>query len=279
MLPPPRSTTHPPPGEFLLLPALPAPSKGAEWSAAEADVGGDVAYLATPEGELTVIDARAASAAARDVAIHDRKVNTLALLGADGGVAASAPGAGRLLASSCSDGCVSVWDVRQLPSGGTRRPAAVSALRHAKSSQGAAWATDASGRLLSISFDDTLRVWGPDARTGGGGGAASAAAADAGAGKGMQQLLSVRHNNNTGRWVIPFRPAWFGSDCFVVGDMKRGVAAFDAAAGTARGLLQAEALTAIPSRLAAWCPGAGGAEGGAPMLAVATSSGRVHVFR
>jgi hypothetical protein len=60
--------------------------------------------------------------------------------------------------------------------------------------------------------------------------------------------------------------------------MKRGVAAFDAATGARLGLLAAEHLTAIPSRLAAW-PGAAGGGQGRPMLAAATSSGRVHVFR
>lgn len=79
------------------------------------------------------------------------------------------------------------------------------------------------------------------------------------------------------RWVLPFRPAWFGDDTLLVGDMTRGVAAFDAASGARRGLLRADGLTAIPSRLAAWA--GGGGEGGRAMLAAATNSGRVHVFR
>ncbi|KAI8466908.1 MAG: WD40-repeat-containing domain protein [Monoraphidium minutum] len=242
-------------GEFMLLPALPPPADRAEWSAAEADAAGDVAYLATPDGDLTIVDARSKVAVARDLGLHDRKINTLALLGAGAG------GGGALLASSCSDGSVRVWDVRALHGGG--RPAPLSALKHDKSSQGAAWAPGGCGRLLSVSFDDTLRVWG----------------AKGGGGKGMQQLLRSRHNNNTGRWVIPFRPAWWGGSAYAVGDMKRGVAVFDAATGAQAGLMAGEALTAIPSRLAAWLPGEGGAEGGAPMLAAATSSGRVHIFR
>lgn len=80
--------------------------------------------------------------------------------------------------------------------------------------------------------------------------------------------------------MVPFRPAWWGSSALLVGDMKRGVAAFDAGTGARLGLLADEALTAIPSRLAAWgAPGGGGGEGGRAMLAAATSSGRVHVFR
>jgi hypothetical protein len=60
--------------------------------------------------------------------------------------------------------------------------------------------------------------------------------------------------------------------------MKRGVAAFDASSGARLGLLSGDALTAIPSRLAAWGGGPGQGEG-RPMLAAATSSGRVHIFR
>jgi hypothetical protein len=85
--------------------------------------------------------------------------------------------------------------------------------------------------------------------------------------------LVVKHNNNTGRWVVPFRPAWSpAGDALLVGDMKRGVALFDAAAGAQLGLLSAEPLTAIPSRLALH-------PAGLPVLAAATSSGRVHIWR
>jgi hypothetical protein len=183
-----------------------------------------------------------------------------------------------------------VWDVRRLAGTASgRKPLAVStlsALRHPKSSQSATWAPDGSGRLLSVSFDDTLRVWGAkDAaaaaspqRKAGKGGAPAAAALPTG--RGMDQLVSMKHDNQTGRWVIPFRPSWWGGGAVIVGDMKRGVAVFDAATGARVGLKTApEVMTAIPSRLAAWGAGAGGDQVGRPMLAAATNSGRVHVFR
>lgn len=205
------------------------------------------------------MDVRAGAAVVKDLHLHDKKVNTLDIK----------HGAGvPIMASSCSGGTVKVWDVRRLLGGESGKKAApLSTLQHSKSSQGAVWAPDGSGRLLSISFDDTLRVWGP--RSGGKGGREQEV------GKAMEQQLSVEHNNNTGRWVIPFRPAWWGADCIITGDMKRGVAAFDAANGQVVGLLAADGLTAIPSRLAVW----NGEGGGKPMLAAATSSGRVHIFR
>jgi hypothetical protein len=147
-------------------------------------------WLASPEGEATVIDLRAPAAVASGLPIHDRKVNTLAL----------EPGRGELLASACSDGTVKVWDARRLGGGGGgKRPAPLGALGHAKSSQGAAWAPGGGGRLLSVSFDDTLAVWG--AKGGASGGAPS--------GKGMEQLLRVKHDNQTGRCVAP-RPRCVG---------------------------------------------------------------------
>ncbi len=58
--------------------------------------------------------------------------------------------------------------------------------------------------MLSTSRDDTLRVW--DAKNS------------------MAQLASIRHNNNTGRWVVPFRAVWgAASDSIIVGGMKRTV--------------------------------------------------------
>lgn len=72
------------------------------------------------------------------------------------------------LASSASDGTVAVWDVRHLgtpaaaAAGSSSKPHAAKAVckvQHQKSSQAAYWCPDRSCKLLSISFDDTLRIW------------------------------------------------------------------------------------------------------------------------
>jgi hypothetical protein len=69
-----------------------------------------------------------------------------------------------------------------------------------------------SRRLVSTSFDNTLRIW--DGRAG------------------LAQLVSMRHDNNTGRWVLPFRACWTAAgDGVVVGNMKRFVDVFDASSG------------------------------------------------
>ena len=70
------------------------------------------------------------------------------------------------LLSSASDGTVAVWDVRQLAqsssSSSSSKPKAckpVASGQHFKSSQGAYWEPGGGRRVLSISFDDTVRVW------------------------------------------------------------------------------------------------------------------------
>ena len=59
-----------------------------------------------------------------------------------------------------------------------------------------------SHRVLSLSRDDTVRVW--DGK------------------QGLKQLQSCDHYNNTGRWISPFRAIWGpNSDCALVGNMRR----------------------------------------------------------
>lgn len=172
------------------------------------------------------------------------------------------------LASSASDGAVCVWDVRRLEGSGRGGPQPLSRVGHAKSSQAAVWAPD-GGRLLSVSFDDSLRLWAPPQP-----------------GAQLSAAGVVRHNTNTGRWVMPFRPAWApGGDAVAVGCMTRAVVLY--AAPTQQPgdgstpppplhrlgeLRDADHLTAIPSRLALH-------PAGLPVLAAATSSGRVHLWR
>ena len=58
--------------------------------------------------------------------------------------------------------------------------------------------------MLSTSRDDTLRIW--DAK------------------QDLNELVSMKHYNNTGRWVVPFRAVWGpASDTVICGSMKRTV--------------------------------------------------------
>jgi hypothetical protein len=44
----------------------------------------------------------------------------------------------------------------------------------------------------------------------------------------MKQTSSVAHNNNTGRWVMPFRASWGPGGTAACGSMKRAVCALAA---------------------------------------------------
>ncbi|KAF5836066.1 WD40-repeat-containing domain protein [Dunaliella salina] len=110
---------------------------------------------------------------------------------------------------------------------------------------------------------------------------AAAAAASAGSGvfpqgevKGSwSQALSIKHNNQTGRWVTPFKAIWgAASDIIMVGNMDRGVDIFDASSGAKLAThSRPDAMTAIPSRIAV--------HPSRHVMAAATASGRVHMWR
>jgi WD repeat-containing protein 76 len=300
---------------FELLPGIPEEAQGLEWSAVEAaDPGrngaplGPLVFLATNEGEMTAVDPRAPESGGRClplVTAHDKRVHSLSL----------EPGTGTLLASICTDGALKVWDVRKVVAGGGGGGGGAAAAveqasakeqsrwlpreplgegHHARSSHGAFWAPDGSQRLLSISFDDTLAVW----QYGGAGGAASAAppvvagarviskkgkkqAPDGDNGSGLlRRTLTLRHNNDTGRYCVPAKGFWGpAADSFFVAELDsdpyHGVGLYDAATGQRLGRLGGQGLlTAIPSR---GC--AGVLPGGAGVVVACTSSGRAHVFR
>lgn len=198
-------------------------------------------------------------------ALAEKKVNCLSV----------EPGAARAIAASFSDGAVRVFDLRALGTGGlasskrgppTACPLATAA--HAQTVQGCYFAPDGSGRILTTSRDDTLGVWGGVERAGSGG--------KKGGPTDLTRLATAKHNNNTGRWVIPFRavwapPAWAG-DTVLVGGMARTIDVFSAGSGKALASLRSpDCMTAIPSRVAA--------HPSVPVLAGATASGRVNVFR
>lgn len=221
-----------------------------EFSGCDVTADGRTAYAVDNRGNLHVVDARSGKLAAPAVGLHDKKINTVHV----------EPGAERQLATSCGDQTVCVWDVRHAGQGA--KP--VSRLRHSKSCQAAYFAPDGSGNLLTTCYDDLLRVWRPKPSPGGGSSAINDDPTSA---------LKIKHNNQTGRWVLPFRAVWTpAADGVVVGSMKREVELFDAASGklTAK-LSDTERMTAIASRFAV--------HPSLDIIAAGTASGRLHIFR
>jgi hypothetical protein len=225
---------------------LHASADGDEYSAFDATPDGGALYVADNRGGVRLLDTRAGSVAGAPMRLHEKRINTVHL----------EPGAGTLLATACGDAHVCVWDVRALGgSSGRGGPKPLASLAHGKSCQSAFFAPDGSSRLLSTSYDDTLTVWHELGGDGGG-----------------KALTRVKHDNQTGRWVIPFRAVWTpASDALVCGSMKRESEIIDAATGRhCAKLASGELMTAIPSRHACHYQRLA--------LAAATASGRVHVW-
>ncbi|XP_072201642.1 WD repeat-containing protein 76 [Excalfactoria chinensis] len=99
---------------------------------------------------------------------------------------------------------VRVYDVRWLRRSGNQ---AVSTLHgHTKSVASAYFSPSSGRRVVTVCADDKLRVYDTSSLS-----ATSAL------------LCTVRHNNNTGRWLTRFRAVWDPKQeqCFVVGSMAR----------------------------------------------------------
>ena len=225
--------------EAVLWRELHVTAEEEEFSAFDASADGNACFVADNRGALRVLDARARGTG-RPVALHEKHINTVHL-----------ESGGASLATACGDSRVCVWDVRAL-GGPKARP--VVTLPHGKSCQSAFFAPDGSKRLLVTSYDDTLSVW-----------------ADPTAGA-ATKLNSIKHDNQTGRWVIPFRAVWSpAADAVVVGSMRRETELIDVAGRYLARLSDAAAMTAIPSRHAC--------HAFTPAIAAATASGRVHVWQ
>lgn len=220
-----------------------------EYSAFEASADGNSLFLGDVNGTLDVVDVRAGAVIHSVAAAHARKINTIHL---DAGC-----GATRLVTAS-TDTTLRLWDARWAKS------ACIATASHRQTCQAAYFAPDGSGRVLSTSFDNTVRVWD--------------------ASKALAPVVTIAHNNHTGRWVLPLRAVWARSDVAVIGSMQRGVdvlathtadegkAAKAAKAATAAvAPLQGPAMTAITARVCVHPT--------LEMVCAGSSSGRLHLFR
>lgn len=217
---------------------------------------GSVLYLGTNNGYLDAVDLRIPSRpnnVLHSLHVSEKKINTVDI---------DVRGTAHHLACSGTDCTVKVFDTRKVLKT-TSQPSASKLTaplligHHPRACQGAYFAPDGSGRIVSTSFDNTVRVW------------------DSSKGKGgeMEDTVVIKHDNQTGRWVFPFRAVWSAdSSSVVVGNMKRYLDVFDATTGklTCQGS-EPELMTAIPSRNC--CSDDG------ERIAAATASGRVHLYR
>lgn len=190
-------------------------------------------------GGLTRIDPRKKSRQSSTMACHERKINTVHL----------EPLGRKSVATSGTDGKVRLWDVRRFDT--TAKP--IASLEVGKSCQCALFSPDGSASLVTISFDDRIHFWHAK-------------------GKNYSVQASLRHNNQTGRWLMPLRPTWAPDGrAVVVGSMRRETELIDPRDGKHLAQLQSEFQTAVASRHAC--------HPSLPLIAAGTASGRIHVWR
>ena len=156
-----------------------------EYSCFDVNSTATTAYIGDKDGELDVVDLRSRQRTA-SLRLHRKKINTVHV----------DPGSGSyLMVSASTDQSVALWDVRKLEKGksgkshqGTATP--IAQAHHDLTCQSAFLCPDGSQRVVSTSFDRTIRVW--DGK------------------KDLAPIVKIKHDTNTGRWILPFRGVWGG---------------------------------------------------------------------
>ncbi|KAI8500590.1 WD repeat-containing protein 76 [Branchiostoma belcheri] len=152
---------------------------------------------------------------------------------------------------------VYIYDLRNMKKKGSQQFVA-SLYQHSRSVSSAYFSPASGSRILTTCFDDRIRVFDSSAigqQT-------------------VKPLREVRHNNQTGRWLTPFRAVWVPGrdDLFVSGSMKqpRQIELYSDQTSLLHTFTSPDYLTSICS-INAFHPTQS-------VLAGANSSGKVHVF-
>ncbi|XP_005999745.1 WD repeat-containing protein 76 [Latimeria chalumnae] len=152
-------------------------------------------------------------------------------------------------------GKVCIYDVRHLKQKGTKPVTSLN--EHTKSVNSAYFSPVTGHKVLTTCTDDRLRVYN-----------ASSVTDD------IPLLVSIRHNNYTGRWLTKFRAVWDPKqeNCFVVGSMARPrqIEVFHDTGSLVHNFMNEDYLGSVCS-INAMHPSRNILVGG-------NSSGRVHVF-
>ncbi|XP_076347171.1 WD repeat-containing protein 76-like isoform X2 [Tachypleus tridentatus] len=154
--------------------------------------------------------------------------------------------------TASNDGKASLWDLRSMQ----RKPQSVADLAHEKSLSSAFFSPVTGNYILTTSFDNKLRLFDSTELN-----------------EDIKVKKTYRHNNQTGRWLTPFRAIWLpnNEEGFIVGSMNHPhqIEVLDVN-GDCAYTFMGESLGSVCS-INAFHPTE-------PVLAGGNSSGRVHVF-
>ena len=148
-----------------------------------------------------------------------------------------------LVATASLDRMLKIWDLRSIKGkGDSRIPALMGEHESRLSVSHASWS--AGGHVATASYDDTIKIHSfPDA-----GSFKVGHDLDS---KAMKPTATIKHNNQTGRWVTILKPQWQerpedGIQKFVIGNMNRFVDVFSSD-GEQLAQLSGEGITAVPA--------------------------------
>jgi len=243
-------------------------NEGGGLSAFDLDNSGSVAFASDGSGSLARIDLRAGNELDHPLEAHRKKINTIHV----------EPVHGTHIVTSSTDAICRVWDVRTF--GKSTSP--IAEIDTKKSCQAALFSPTGDLSVLTISYNDLYaqsaldRTYPPSCRRG-----LMWECVNERRLQVWEQSIkdeseyrcrtSVRHNNQTGRWLLPLRPTWTPDGAsFVVGSMKRETEVIDSS-GKYIARLHSDYQTAVCSRHAVHPL--------MPVVAAGTASGRAHVWR
>lgn len=115
-----------------------------EYSSFDLTPDGSTAYIGDKDGGMDIVDLRTKKKVHSIDVLHDKKVNTVHL----------DPSGGHLMATSGSDSRVRLWDVRKL----APKVKPLATATHSRTCQAAYLDPNGTGRVVSTSFDDTVRI-------------------------------------------------------------------------------------------------------------------------
>ncbi|KAH6954857.1 hypothetical protein HG530_011042 [Fusarium avenaceum] len=148
-----------------------------------------------------------------------------------------------LLATASLDRTLKIWDLRKISGkGDLRHPALLGEHESRLSVSHASWSP--GGQIATSSYDDTIKIYDF-------GNASSWKTGQDIKESAMKPAHTVRHNNQTGRWVTILKPQWQkrphdGIQKFVIGNMNRFIDVF-ASDGSQLAQLDGEGITAVPA--------------------------------
>lgn len=148
-----------------------------------------------------------------------------------------------LLATASLDRTLKIWDLRKVTGkGDLRHPALIGEHESRLSVSHASWS--AGGHIATSSYDDTIKIYDFSASN-------TWKVGHDVSDKAMAPVHSVRHNNQTGRWVTILKPQWQkrpndGIQKFAIGNMNRFVDVF-ASDGSQLAQLGGDGISAVPA--------------------------------